>query len=286
MSTDSIEQRALTAACATARKHGLPCEHATVIHSESNVLVHMRPAPVVARVMTGTVVLHDDPERWLDREVSVLSFLAPSGLAVGPSSLIAPGPYRQSGLWMTFLEWVDHRHRTQLDDDPRKLGRALRDLHEELSAFTGELGDLLDVQRDIERLHRQLRPTTTLSRQTIESLHEQLLALSGPVFRTPLPIQALHGDVSLANLLMASERLLWNDFEDTFRGPVHWDVTSYVISLRDWGADSTFVARMLDAYGWVDRQELAPFIEAHDLYGKIWRLYDAQRRVAAPPSPD
>src|ERR1700684_1575531 len=144
MAPGSIEQRALTAACATANRHGVSCEQATVDHSESNVLVHLRPAPVVARVMTGTVVLHDDPERWLDREVSVLSFLAPSGLAVGPSSLIAPGPYRHSGLWMTFCEWVDHRQCTELDNAPRKLGRALRDLHEELSAFTGELGGLID----------------------------------------------------------------------------------------------------------------------------------------------
>ncbi len=279
MALGSIEPRALAAACAVARNHGVYSDQATVVNSGSNVLVHLRPAPVVARVMTGTVVLHDDPQRWLTREVSVLNFLAPSGLAVGPSSLIAPGPYRQSGLWMTFCEWVVHEQRTELDDDPRRLGRALRDLHEELSAFTGELGDLVDVQRRIERLHQQLRPTTSLGRHTIDSLHERLLALSVPLFRVPLPTQALHGDVSLSNLFTANGRLLWNDFEDAFRGPVHWDLAGYVMSVRDWGADSTFVARMLEAYGRIGEQELAPFIEAHDVYGEIWQLYDAQRRL-------
>ncbi len=279
MEPRSIEHRALTAACAIANRNGLSSEHAVVIHSGSNVLVHLRPAPVVARVMTGTVVLHDDPERWLSREVSVLSFLARSGLAIRPSPLIAPGPHCHSGLWMTFCEWVDHAERTALDDDPERFGHALRDLHRELSGFAGELGDLLDVQRDIERLHQQLRPTTDLSRDTIGSLHGRLLALTTRVFGTSLPTQALHGDVSLTNLLEVNGRLVWNDFEDTFRGPVQWDVASYVMSLRDWGADSTFITRMLTAYGQVAEAELAPFVEAQDLYGEIWQLHCAQRGV-------
>ena len=279
MAPGTIEQRALTAACAVARNHGVSCDQATVVHSGSNVLVHLRPAPVVARVMGGTVVLHDDPQRWLTREVSVLNFLAPSGLAVRPSSLLAPGPYRQSGLWMTFCEWVEHQERIDLDDNPERFGRALRDLHDELSAFTGELGDLLDVQRDIERLHRQLRPTETLDRQTIDSLHARLLALSAPVFRARLPVQALHGDVSLSNLLGVNGRLLWNDFDDVFRGPVHWDVAGYVMDLRDSGANSAFVAQVLEAYGPIGEPELAPFMDAHDLYGEIWQLYYAQRRL-------
>ena len=56
--------------------------------------------------MTGTGALHDDPRRWLEREVSMLEFLMPSGLAVSPSRLIAPGPHHHDGLWMTFTEWV------------------------------------------------------------------------------------------------------------------------------------------------------------------------------------
>jgi hypothetical protein len=85
------EQRALNAARAVAAAHGIAGEQAVVVHSGSNVLVHMRPAPIVARVMIGTVVLHDDPRRWLEREVSVLAFLAPSGLAVAPSPSNRPG---------------------------------------------------------------------------------------------------------------------------------------------------------------------------------------------------
>ena len=102
----ALEQRALAAAGMVAMAWGLKPDEAVVIESGSNVLVHLRPAPVVARVMTGTVALHDDPRKWLEREISVLEFLAPSGLAVPPSRLIAPGPHRCDGLWMTFTEWI------------------------------------------------------------------------------------------------------------------------------------------------------------------------------------
>jgi hypothetical protein len=272
-----IERRALEAACAIATDHGVPCERAAVIYSRSNVLVHLRPSPVVARVMTGTVALHDDPLRWLTREVSVQSFLAPSGLAVAPSSLIAPGPYQWDGLWMTLWECVEHQNRTELCGDAERLGRALRDLHAELSAFSGDLADLVDVRHDIERLHRQLRPTAALTPQRIESLRERLHALGDTVFGASLPVQALHGDASLSNLLCTPEGLVWNDFEDTFRGPVHWDVAGYLMSLEANGADSEFVERALQAYGDVGKRDLVPFIAAHDLYGEIWRLYDAQR---------
>ena len=69
------------------------------------------------------------------------------------------------------------------------------------------------------------------------------------VFESSLPTQALHGDVSLRNLLRTPRRLVWNDFEDTFRGPVHWDVASYVGSLRSHGAGERLVREMLEAYG-------------------------------------
>jgi hypothetical protein len=144
----SLDRRALAAACAVAVKCGLASaqDGAVVIYSGSNVLVHLRPAPVVARVMSGTVVLHNEPARWLAREVSVLEFLAPSGLAVAPSALVAPGPHHHDGLWMTFAEWIpDVQLATNLDD-AHGLGRPLRDLHDQLRPFDGDLGDLGDLR--------------------------------------------------------------------------------------------------------------------------------------------
>lgn len=272
----AIEVRASTAAAAVAEAHGLACGQAVVIHAASNVLVHLRPAPVVARVMTGTVALHDDPSRWLTRELSVLEFLAPSGLAVAPSRVIAPGPHCQDGLWMTFTEWIPDvatapgRRDGVRTEDARELGRALRSLHDHLRPFDGELGSLRDVRDDIERLLARLPEREPLALR---------LERAG-IFDADLPSQALHGDVSLRNRLRTPRGPLWNDFEDTFRGPLHWDVASAVGSLRMHGADEDAERALLDAYGWEDPRELAPFLAAQDVYGEIWRRYVENRRPA------
>jgi len=278
-----LDQRALAAAGAVAAAYGLAQDKAIVIHSGSNVLVHLRPAPVVARVMTGTVALHTDPSRWLEREISVLEFLSPCDLAVAPSRSIAPGPHRHDGLWMTFTEWIPEVEPATHLDDAHRLGRALRDLHDELRPFAGDLGNLLDLREDIERLLGQLRPADTREADAISSLRARMDALREVVFESTLPTQALHGDVSLSNLLHTPQRLIWNDFEDTFRGPVHWDLASYVSSLRARGASSSFVREVLNAYRWVDEQELAPFIAAQAVYDEIWQMYDRQRRRSRQP---
>ena len=258
------------------REQGVACEQAAVIHSGSNLMVHLRPSPVVARVMSGTVALHGDPERWLGHEVAVLGFLAPSGMAIAPSPSIDPGPYERDGLWMTFWSLIEERRTADLAEGAEALGRALRGLHEELRSFPGELPGFLDLRDDIERLRRQLWPGPGLSGEEIDALGERLLALGETVFESALPAQALHGDATLFNLLRTPRGLVWNDFEDVFRGPVHWDVTGFAISLEMAGADAAFVRRALAAYGWEDESELGPFREAHELYDEIWQLYLAQ----------
>jgi hypothetical protein len=282
MAEERIEEdRALAAARAVAAEHGVDCEDAEVLSAGSNVLVHLRPTPVVARVMTGTVVQHDDPERWLRREVGVTEFLAPTGLAVRSSPLIAPGPFERDGLWMTFVELVEgNGHQEQLGsgDDAERFGRALRELHEALAPYDGDLAGFVDLGRDIERLRRALRPSAELSAGRIDLLGERLAALRQALFAASLPAQALHGDASVGNLLHTPSGVLWNDFEDTFRGPVQWDVSGYLISLQWRGADDAFVDRALKAYGGLDREELAPFTAGHQLYDEIWKAYDARRR--------
>lgn len=275
----ALEGRAVAAARAVADAHGLPDGDAAVIASGSNVLVHLRPTPVVARVMTGTVALHDDPRRWLEREVSVLSFLAPSGIAVAPSALITPGPHRHDDLWMIFTEWIPDVERPSELRDADRLGQALQILHDALRTFDGELGGMSTLRARIERLHARLEPSDRLAAERVASLRVRLAALDEAVFASALPTQALHGDVSLGNLLHTQRALVWNDFEDTLRGPVHWDVASYLISLRSRGASPRFIRRVLDAYGRVDQRELAPFTAAHVVYDEIWGMYDRQRRA-------
>src|SRR5215210_6156875 len=95
------EAASLAAAQAVAREHGVACDEAVRIAAGSNVLVHLKPAPVVARVMTGTAILHDDAEQWLRREVAVGAFVSErSDLVVAPTDILPPGPHLHDGLWM------------------------------------------------------------------------------------------------------------------------------------------------------------------------------------------
>ena len=276
--------RALAAARAVALANSVPCEDALVLAAGSNVLVHLKPAPVIARVMTGTAVLHGDVERWLTREVAVGAFLGERGLAVSPSDVLAPGPHEYDGLWMTFWEFVEHDASRPL---PRahELGGSLRELHAALAEFPAELGPLSDVRDWLDRLLAELDPSPRLTRQDRDLLRSHLQELTPTVFESSLPAQALHGDASISNLLRTDNGLIWNDLEDTCVGPVHWDVAGLISEVRARGRSEAFVADFLRAYGGLDLEELNDFIAAHLLYTTVWRAFDAQaRRPRSPPA--
>lgn len=192
--------RALAAARSIALANSVACEDAAVVAAGSNVLVHLRPAPVVARVMTGTAVLHGDVERWLAREIAVGAFLGERGLAVSPSDVLAPRPHQHDGLWMTFWDFVEHDGSRPLPW-AHELGGSLRELHAALADFPGELGPLSDVRDWLDRLLSELHPSPRLTACDRDLLRSQLQALTPSVFESSLPAQAIHGDASIGNLL-------------------------------------------------------------------------------------
>jgi Ser/Thr protein kinase RdoA (MazF antagonist) len=102
-----------------------------------------------------------------------------------------------------------------------------------------------------------------------DSLLLRLDALTPTVFESALPAQALHGDVSLSNLLPTGRGLLWNDLEDVCCGPVEWDLAGLVSSARARGP--AFVEELLAGYGGPGLDDLEPFLEAHALYEAVWR---------------
>jgi hypothetical protein len=277
--------RALAAARAVALTNSVVCDDAVVVAAGSNVLVHLKPAPVIARVMTGTAELHGDAERWLAREVAVGAFLGERGLAVLPSDVLAPGPHQYEGLWMTFWQFVEH-DASRPPPSAHELGGSLRELHAALADFPGELGRLSQVRDWLDRLVAELRPSPGLSPQGRDLLRSHLQGLTPTVFESPLPAQAIHGDASIGNLLRTGNGLIWNDLEDACVGPVHWDVAGLIIDARTFGGSEAFVADFLRAYGGVDIEELNDFIAAHVLYTTVWKAFDAQRRAQTPNSAD
>jgi Phosphotransferase enzyme family len=268
--------RALAAARAVALASSVACEDAVVVADRSNVLVHLKPAPVLARVMTGTAGLHSEVESWLAREVAVGAFLAERGLAVPPSDLLAPGPYRYDGLWMTFWEYVEHDASRDLPPAP-ELGRSLRQLHVALADFPGELGQLIDIRDWLDGLLAELRPSPRLTLRDRDLLRSRLHEMTPTVFESSLPAQAIHGDASASNLLRTDHGLMWNDFEDVCVGPVHWDVAGLIVEARAREKTESFVADFLGAYGGPDLDDLNEFVAAHRLYTTVWQASAAQR---------
>ena len=275
------EAGALAAAQAVAREHGVACEEAVRIAAGSNVLVHLKPAPVVARVMTGTAVLHDDVERWLAREVAVGAFLAErSDVAVAPSDILPPGPHEQDGLWMTMWRFVAHDGQAP-PPEPRELGRSLRELHAALADFPGDLAPLSEIGDWLGRLLAELRASPSLTQRDLDWLRFKLDVLTPSVFESSLPAQALHGDASVGNLLRTESGLVWNDLEDVCVGPVAWDICGLVTSARARGRSATFTEELLAAYGDPGVEDLEAFLEAHALYEVVWQAYEGRRRPRA-----
>ncbi len=275
------EASSLAAAQAVAREHGVACDEAVLIAAGSNVLVHLKPAPVVARVMTGTAVLHDDPEQWLAREVAVGAFLAErTDLVVPPSDILPPGPHERHGLWMTLWKFVPHDEQGP-PPDPREVGRSLRGLHAALADFPGDLAPLSEIRDWLGRLLAELRPSPPLTQRDIEWLRLDLDALTPAVFESSVSAQALHGDASMGNLLRTDSGLVWNDLEDVCAGPVAWDVAGLVASASARGHGAKFVEALLAAYGEPRVEDLETFLEAHALYDIVWQAFEARRRPRA-----
>lgn len=265
-------EASLKAVHVLASRHGLPAGGLVVLHAGSNVVVHLAPAPVVVRVMTGTAELHGDPAAWLEREVSVCTHLERLGAAiVAPSIELPPGPHHVDGLWMTCWEHVAVDHAAPAPP-PAELGRALGELHSAMSQVPVELEPLTAVREELsgllDRLDRRDDPRAN-------GFRAQLARVSIVAFGTAGSVgQPVHGDASLSNLLTTtSGRRLWADFEDVRQGPVEADVAGLIDAARNRGLGHGYETALLSAYGPIDAHVYEAQLQLHALYGAVWRAY-------------
>src|SRR5277367_3550945 len=96
---DDLSRRAIAAAVAVANSFGLRCDDPEILADGSNVLVHLKPAPVVARVATTTGLVRKPAQNWLALDLDLAGFLAAQSFpVVPPSAELPPGPHVQDGL--------------------------------------------------------------------------------------------------------------------------------------------------------------------------------------------
>jgi Ser/Thr protein kinase RdoA (MazF antagonist) len=251
---------------AVAQAHGLRCDDAVILRDQLNVLVHLRPAPVVARV-AGTIAPVRPGTTWQAREIAITAHLAAAGApVVAPSQELPPGPHEHDGRIISFFD-----HVAVIDEpaDPVAAGEALHFCHEALRDFRGSLPVLSGVT-EAEALLAKLAAEESIDSDTAHGLLGRIEGLHATLGALRAPIRPLHGDAHLNNVLNTADGPLWNDWEDTCLGPLGWDAACLTLT-RDGGERAEAA---LAASGIVlDPPELALWVEARSLQVAVWRAY-------------
>ncbi len=231
----------IRAATETATAHGITPDRCDILQNGSTLVLRLSET-LVARVVTDL----DGPRQggeWFARENAVARHLANHGAPVIPMHPgIPPGPHEHLGYTLNFWQYVTA---IETAADPAAIGTTLHHCHELLRSFTGPLPKLAILTESLALLEtlarRELFPASTLR------LLENHLVASIDVLET-FPHQPLHGDAHPGNLMNATLGPLWTDWEDTFLGPVEWDLASIIWNARILDEDHETADQILKAY--------------------------------------
>jgi hypothetical protein len=231
----------IRAATETAAAHGILADRCDLLQNGSTLVLRLTET-LVARVVTDL----DGPRQgtgWFARENAVARHLTKLGAPVIPLHPdLPPGPYEHLGYPLSFWQFV-----TPIDADPDQeaVGRTLYQCHDLLGSFSQLLPELAILTESLALLEtlerRQLFPPATL-----RLLHDRLTTSLAAL--REFPMQPLHGDAHPGNLMNTTLGLLWTDWEDTFLGPVEWDLASIIWNARILDKDHPTADAILEAY--------------------------------------
>jgi hypothetical protein len=95
-----------------------------------------------------------------------------------------------------------------------------------------------------------------------------------------LSVQALHADAHLGNVINTARGPLWNDWEDTFLGPVAWDLGCLHASAKAFGSDPAPGEAAQAGYGSPPADDvLDVFVDARRFQGTVWTMVFALRHL-------
>src|SRR5271165_453637 len=259
---DELSRRALIAAVAMAQDLGLRCDREPALLADgANVLAHLRPAPVVARIATTTALVRKPPERWLRRDLDMAGYLAAHGCpVVPPSAELPPGPHRRDGFAISFWQFVEHDR--SYVSSAAETADLLRALHTVLRGYSGRL-EYLNPFFEIPGWLDDAETLGALSKEDVAMFRHAHEEIAAQIHELNLPEQPLHGDSHQKNLLKTPNGLLWTDFEDSCSGPIGWDFACFVHAA---GEDKEAALANCNA----DPGQLELFLTARDLQGAVW----------------
>lgn len=272
----AIQAAAMRAAVRVAARLGVAATEPAVLADGANVIVHLRPAPVVAKVAASTPAVRD-AAAWLAREIDLAVFLGKSGIPVmTPSGKVPATVHHEDGHVMSFWTYLERSGAGPAGE--AVIGSMLRDLHSALRSYPGSLPVLAPLD-DIPVF--LARPQTQLGACDRAALAAAFTRLTAELAASSARRQPLHGDAGAMNLMATGGRWVWHDFEDTCSGPVEWDLAATTASPRLDGS------RILAAYGDpVDPARLRACEQLRRLNLTVWynlyaeRLPDCRGRAA------
>ena len=227
--TPTIQDAAVRAAVRVAARHGITAAEPAVLADGANIVVHLRPAPVVAKVAASTPAVRRHNQDWLQRELDVSAFLAADGAPVVPPSPELPATtHHDDGHVMSFWRYLPPADPERpLRPDEETIGSMLRDLHAALRRYPKTpptLAPLQDIPAFLAR--PQTQTSTAKGRPPWPPPCQRLTAELDPAAEQ----QVLHGDAGAGNLMATDRGWVWHDFEDTCSGPVAWDLAASTAS--------------------------------------------------------
>ncbi len=269
--TPTISDAAVRAAVTVAGRFGLAAIDPAVLADGANIVVYLRPVPVVAKVAASTPEVRPRVQDWLQRELDVSAFLAAEGAPVVPPSPELPATtHHDDGHVMSFWTYLPPADPPRpLRPDEETIGSMLRDLHAVLRRYPIATIPVLAPLQDIPAF--LARPQTQISEKgkaALAAAYQRLTAELDPDAEQ----QALHGDAGGGNLMATDQGSLWHDFEDTCSGPVAWDLAASTSSQYQDGP------RVLAAYrDPVDPGQLAVCERLRWLHLTVWYNLYAER---------
>lgn len=240
-----------------------------VLHVGANVVVHLAPSPVVARVAGATSLVRPDPREHLTFEVDLARWAAAQGAQVVPPFRDVGGPHEHDGHVMSFWPLVDPAvHPT----DAGAVGRALSSLHGVLAGYEGDLPGPERIAGDAHRIAQMLGRVGLLGADEVAAVSDEARECVAELRSLARPgWQALHGDPHPANAVLdetTSPGLRWWDLEDAWRGPVEFDLAVLLRSQRLDGEAA--VAAYVEASGLVvDTEVLDACLRLRDVQ-RVW----------------
>lgn len=215
----------LDAAIAVARAQGLRVDEPRVLKDSHNLVVHLAPSPIVARISQAISELRPNIRA---RELELTQWLAARGLPVLRPA--ADEVFEQDAYELTLWPFVED----QRPPDGRAAGRALRAIDDALRDCPLDVGDFWPL-REMKELN---------ARYDVPAIAEEVRAhIEGELQYEPVK---LHGDAHFRNCYFTAEGPLWADLEDACTGPPEWDAACMEYPQRVDGRDPEYDAALAE----------------------------------------